>query len=406
VRASRHLFAAVGSQPTLVAQAANVVVAIATFSIVARFLGAADFGRYAAVTAAYSVVNGVVGAPLGARTIAQVGASNGREIHLSPVRDGAATLCAAIAVGAVAYIVGVPSDAMVWAAAGAIAWIASEIAGGVALGGGRLWEWGALLVGRQALVLAVVLGVVPQSSEHSRLELIFIAGVLSGIVPVVYVLARSTPRMGVWPFPMAGLGSAQLALWVIAAADRIIFGHLDPVGAAAYAAAYSVIDRGFRTVASAELPRALSEEFRGGHRRKLRGSIARPLVVVPAVALSILVVPDLVHALTAAYRPSYELVAILSCGMAMMTLAVPGYASLIGQRRIRFIGGGAVVIAAGNVVANLFVIPSFGGLGAASVTLISYAAWLGLVRMEVRAGGSVAPASRPHDFRSIPEGGV
>ena len=169
---------------------------------------------------------------------------------------------------------------------------------------------------------------------------------------------------------MHSIGGANLALWILASADRIILAPLLPLATVGlYGVTYGVLDRGFRALTNAFVGQWLPTAFRE------RGTVHNVkffYLLVACCSLGAVVVgPTLIGLLSdGKYHPSFFLVTSLVVGMSAYALASPLYVRTIGLGAGRQVAAVAGMCAALNIIINLLFVP-VGGLNVAAVALRS-----------------------------------
>lgn len=374
---------------TIVVQSANAVGALAAFVLVTRNVSAPEFAIYSAMMAAYAIANAAVGTAIGISGMAGMSGDADRRLSVQRASGAAGAAFALLVVAGVSFAAHAPLHVAFLAEVALVPWVASEIAGAHALGVGRYRRYAIVHCARVGVwVVSCALGLaITPSSAHLDVALGSLA--LSAVVPVAYLFRERALVFGVAArrtVPVQALAMAQLGLWLAASADRAVFAHFDPRSAALYAAIYGLLDRIYRTLANASLWGALPTLFARGDAAAERSSgIVRTVCVVASTAVLVAVTPPLVGSLTGGrYRPDYTLTAILATALGLMLLATPLYARALATRRIWPLAFVAAGVGLANLIGNLFVIPRAGTIGAALVTLATYAVWLASLSLFVR----------------------
>ena len=111
-----------------------------------------------------------------------------------------------------------------------------------------------------ALLAILVLGM----PEDQRLAGAFLATSVSALIPLFFLLYRHGITF-TWRaadqhrLPISAVGVTNLALWLLASADRVILANYVLTALATYAALYGLLDRVFRSLANAEVQRCLPQ---------------------------------------------------------------------------------------------------------------------------------------------------
>ncbi|HET9163821.1 MAG TPA: hypothetical protein VFN89_10320 [Solirubrobacterales bacterium] len=348
-------------------------------------MSSASYGTYAAIFATYAFGNALVATTIGTRVIEAVSTGEADRAELVLRRDLLPVVLCVVAAGATAAGIGSNGSAAAWAAAGMAGFIFAEVGYSYVLGQRRYWLFFGLACARTVLWAGSTLALMLLLPEDERLSGALAASLLGTLVPVIYVAARGgisiTTAGGQGEGgAVSGVGIANLALWLLASADRLILAHFALVALATYAALYGLLDRVFRGIANADVQLRLPEAFaaRGqASGSEGSGSRGRALWLLLLGAACAAVAPTIVAAASGGrYHPPWAMSVALSAGMVAMLAAVPGFVKLISAGRASEAAKVAVLAAAVNIGGNLALAPRFGTGAAAALTLLGYLIWL------------------------------
>lgn len=253
-----------------------------------------------------------------------------------------------------------------------------------------------------------VIGYLESSLAAALVTLIVITvAVRRLIVPAIYVThLRKMLRIGI-PFIFSGF-----AIWSLGATDRMLlnfFSGQSEVGLYAVGQKFSAIfNILLYTPCSLLLPAVLfryAEEHDQLATSQLLAKLMSVLVVGGAfVYLSIsLVTRDLLYVFSEhlgareEYVQSASLIPIMVVAPFAYFLSICGGYSLLLAKRPEFTSLAAVIGAALNIILNLFMIPSFGAIGAATSTSISYGLYVFFVYFWARKHSYYVP----YDWRGV-----
>jgi hypothetical protein len=359
--------------------------ALALISMLTRGMSSSAYGTYAAVFATFAFGNALVATTMGTRVIEALSTGTATRAELVLGRDLLPVLLCVAAAGGTAASISSNAPAAAWAAAGMVGFIFAEIAYAYVLGQRRYWLFFGLACARTALWVASTLALMLLLPEEDRLSGALAAGLLGTLVPVAYVAARgglgftATGRQGQGAM-VSGVGVANLALWLLASADRVILAHFALAALATYAALYGLMDRVFRSIANADVQLQLPKVFAArGQSPAAAGSSFRSrtvgLLLLGGVCAA--VAPAVVAAASGGrYHPPWAMSLALSAGMVAMLAAVPNFVKLIGLGRASGAAKVAVLAAVVNIGGNLALASRFGTGAAATLTLLGYLIWL------------------------------
>lgn len=389
------------SRPTLIAQGVSAATSLALITLLTRSLSPEDFGGYATVLATYTFGSALIGTSIGTRAIEAISTGAKDRVQLSFVRDVPITLAAAIVAACATTLVRVDTVLAVAAATGMVGMMVDQVATSHMLGHHRYWRYASMVFLRMAVWLAAVvlaIGSLPRSAELAG---VLFATAVGCVPPAAYLVFAGAVDLSRAPdigqkAPVSLIGLSNLALWLLASADRLILAPHGLADLATYAALYGLLDRAFRTVTTAEmqqrLPRAFAAVSRGEdprHRPSLGGAV---MLLLCGLVVG-LAAPTVVEVISGGnYSPDLWMSLVLTFGMLAMLAAVPAYAALTALGLHRAILLAAVVPAVVNISGNLVLAPSLGTTSAAVLTLVGYLIWLiGVSIALVHA----SPPSRP-----------
>lgn len=374
-------------RPTWLAQGINALSSLLLVVVLTRFLPVDEFATYAAVLAAYAFGNALVGTTIGVRAIERLSAGGQQRIAFDLRRDVPPILGCLLAAAATTLIVRVDPIVALAAAAGMLGILVAELGGARPLGLRRYWTYAVLMLAQRTAWVgtATVAAVILPSSD--KLPACLAAAAVGAVPSVVYLIAvrgvalttdRQSPGRRL---PISAVGVANLALWLLASADRVILAHYALAALATYAALYGLLDRIFRTVANAEiqqrLPRAFISYAQKGESPAHLTFGAGLLLIALAAACSV-AGPSAIAVISGGrYHPSLAMSAVLCFAMMAMLAAVPAYVALIAHGRTKSLAIVALTAAAVNIAGNLALAARYGTSSAAVLTLAGYLIWLG-----------------------------
>jgi O-antigen/teichoic acid export membrane protein len=379
------MLTAARGRPTLVAQAINAAGALLLIALLTRQLSADAFGTYAAVFATYALGNALVATTIGTRIIEAASSGRAPQIELVGRRDVPAFLfCAAVA-AVVAYSVDARVSVAAWAAVGMLGILMAEVGNSLLLGLQRYWWFCGAVLLRIALWVGGTAALLLLLEPDHRLAAALAMSGASALPLLAYLVvsrrvrivgARSaTPRGAV-----SAVGLANLALWILASADRVILSHYALAALATYAATYGLLDRVFRGLANADIQARLPAAFAGrpaGDGIPDRLSPPTLVALVSLGAFFAVASPHLIELISGGrYQPSFAMSVALSTAMVAMVAAMPSFVALIVLGRARVAAGVAGLAASINVVGNLLLVPHFDTTAATALTLGGYLVWL------------------------------
>ena len=368
----------VARSPVLIAQFVTVLVAVGQLKLFSTYVSTDALGIYTVIAAVWAVGNAVIGIAIGTRVLRDAATSQGATRPVMTLSDLAQILLGAVAAGTMSALLGFSPAVSIWAAIGLSALTIAEMQCSFSLGRGRNKEFAARLIAR-SLIPVLMFGVLAQLHEVGAEDVLLALtlGALAAALGPASIRRSAFGTQGA----MHSIGGANLALWILASADRIILAPLVPLATVGlYGVTYGVLDRGFRALTNAFVAQWLPTAFRD------RGTVHNVkffYLLVACCSLGAVVVgPTLIELLSSGkYHPSFFLVTSLVVGMSAYALASPLYVRTIGLGAGRQVAGLAGMCAALNIGINVLFVP-VGGLNVAAVaTAVAYLLWLGGLRL-------------------------
>lgn len=366
-RAARTIF-----HQSLLAQGLTAVTALVTVSLLAQGMPTEDYAHYAVVTALWAIGNAVVGTGTGTR-IAKMSADGHTKIRFQQSELWTAAAAAAavgLYVGSVRHS---NIDALV-AGLCMLSFVFAESSTSFEVGAGRFNRYLTILATRAVspLLFLGTLFVLDAVTFTTAMCSIFAANLLS---LTLWPRRWSTSLELVGGISGHTVGAMNMALWVIASADRLILqGIVQPLELATYAMAYGLVDRVCRSLSNAYIARNLRKSFRGNSSKPgafyVGGMAFIALLLIPGVHWGTSVLS------AGRYVAGFELsLGVVIAGL-FMVWSAPHYVSLMASGSYRSSLGILVVLAALNIGSNVLFAPPFGTVGAAFVSAATYALWL------------------------------
>lgn len=398
----RRLSKLARERPTWFAQGASAASSLVLVTLFTRSLSSNDFATYAVVIAVYAFGAALVGTTIGTRAIKHLSADGENRIAFVLRRDVPPILGCLLAAASVTLITHSSSTVTAAAAIGMLGILIAQIGGSHLLGLRRYWPYAGLVLAQMVLWDAAALVAVLAFPESDRLAGALIAVAIGGIAPAIYIvlaraiaLARSHAD-GDKHSAISAVGVASLALWILASGDRVILAHYSLTALATYAAIYGLLDRIFRTLATAEfqqrLPHAFATYAETG--KLVTNQTLRSVWLLVGVGLICSIGgPSIISIVSGGhYHPSLAMSTVLSFAMMAMLAAIPSFVSLIATGQTRVVAVIAIGAASFNIAGNLLLAPRYGTSSATVLTLVGYLIWLGGV---VIAERRYRPGRRP-----------
>jgi O-antigen/teichoic acid export membrane protein len=382
-------------RPTVLAQGLSAAGSLLLVALLTRHLGVDEYGIYGALFATFTFIAALVATTIGTRTIEEVRTGGHTNLNIVVRRDLPPVLISCLVASGIAISLGASALIVASTALTAAALLGGEIANAYLLAIGRFWTYCTLTFLRTVVWIGVAAVSVLLLPAELKLPGAVASAAVGSLIPVAYVVSLGSVvvRMGRRQ-ALAGLlgyvGLANLALWLLASADRVILAHFALSTLGVYVALYGMLDRTFRSLANADvqmrLPAAFDERVKGS--APVAGFSAPRLV---ALVLGSLVVAVCAPAFTSLvsggrYVPEIWMSVVLTMSMCAMLAAVPGYVALIAYGRARQAAAVAACAAAVNVAGNLILDRIWGTAAAACLTLAGYAIWLVGTQVLVRRG--------------------
>ncbi|MBT2515740.1 lipopolysaccharide biosynthesis protein [Arthrobacter sp. ISL-30] len=356
---------------SMIAQAVTAAAALATVAFLARGMSTPDYAQYSVVTALWAIGNAVVGTGTGTR-IAKMSAEGSTRIKFK-----ASELCiasaAAIVVGAyVGLMRGSTLDAVLSGLC-MLAFVLAESSTSFEIGAGRFNRY-LVLIGSRALAPMALLGA------------LFIVGGLNFTTAVASVLAANIIALALWPtrwgfsieravgISSHSIGAMNMALWIIASADRLVLERIvEPVDLATYALAYGLVDRVYRSLSNAYIARHLGASFQGSA-LKIRATYFAGTMV-----LGVLLVPTVSWGSSflsgGRYVPDLVVSSLVVGAGLFMTWCAPYYLRLMATGTYKTSLILVSSLASINLVGNFLIDGFLGIVGAAYLSMLTYALW-------------------------------
>jgi O-antigen/teichoic acid export membrane protein len=397
-------------RPTIIAQALSALGSLVLISLLTRRLSADDYGTYAAVFATYAFGNALVATTIGTRVVEAISIGRSTQVELVLRRDVAALVLCALAAAGTAYSIDRDASIAIWAAVGMLGVLLTEIGNAHILGRRRFWLFCGVVVGQNVLWVGATLVLFSTLPAGDRLGVALGATAFGALVPVGYLLwvrGLRVVRSGIsgGGAIVSAVGVTNLALWLLASADRVILAHFALASLATYAALYGLLDRVFRSLANAEIQMRLPAAFAARDQDSAPAAAASAgalCLLVALAAASAIIAPTLVSIISGGkYHPAFWMSAVLSFGMAAMLAAVPSFVTLLAAGRARSTAVIAIVAAAVDVVGNLALAPYLDTRAAAALTLCGYLIWL--VGTRIAAGRLIASSPASQGLRTASE---
>lgn len=375
---------------SLIAQGVTAVSALVCVGFLARGLSTTDYAHYAVVTAIWAIGNAVVGTGTGTR-IAKTAAEGARRIQIQP---GELLISGAAALGTAAYVGFVRTSALEGGLAGLcmISFIFAEAGTSFEIGSRRFNRYLSIL-GMRALLPPVLLAIL--TAMHA----------VSFTAAVTCVLVGNIASLLMWPGRWSSkfdrssqgtshsVGAINMGLWVIASADRLVLERIiTPIDLASYALAYGLADRVFRSLSNAYIAKSLGRAFQGHIR-----SPGWKFYTLTAI-LAALLVPGIQTATVflsgGRYEASFSMTASISAAGLFMIWSAPHYVNLMASGQFR----PALMIVFGlalfNVVGNFLLADSFGAMGAALLSMCTYALWFSWLSLRAASPRNLLDGAR------------
>ena len=366
-RAARALF-----HQSLLAQGLTAVTALVTVSLLAQGMPTTDYAHYAVVTALWAIGNAVVGTGTGTR-IAKMSADGHRRIRF---QQSELWVAVAAAAGVGLYVGAVREyniDALI-AGLCMLSFVFAESSTSFELGAGRFNRY-LIILATRALTPLLFLGT------------LFVLDSVTFTTAICSTFAANLISLSLWPgrwsaalerakgISSHSVGAMNMALWIIASADRLILeGIVQPLELATYAMAYGLVDRVFRSLSNAYIARNLRRSFQG------TSSKSGALYIGGMALIAVLLVPG-VHWGTnilsgGRYVAGYDVaIGVVAAGL-FMVWSAPRYVALMASGSYRSSMGMLGLLAGLNIGGNFIVGPYFGIVGAAFVSAATYLLWL------------------------------
>lgn len=366
-RVARALF-----HQSLLAQGLTAVTALATVSLLAQGMPTADYAHYAVVTALWAIGNAVVGTGTGTRMAKM--ASDGHSRIRFQQSELWVALAAATAVGLyVGAVREYNADALI-AGLCMLTFVFVESSTSFELGAGRFNRY-LVILATKALSPLLFLGI------------LFVLGEVNFTTAVLSTFLANLVSLMLWPrrwslmlerakgISSHTVGAMNMALWIIASADRLILeGIVQPLELATYAMAYGLVDRVFRSLSNAYIARNLRRSFQGASSRSgalyLGGMALIALLLIPGVHWGTAVLSG------GRYVADFDVaLGVVSAGL-FMVWSAPKYVALMASGSYRSSLCILGLLAALNIGGNFIFSPTFGIVGAAFVSAFTYLLWL------------------------------
>jgi hypothetical protein len=374
-------FRQVARSPVLIAQLVTVLVAVGQLKLFSTYVSTDALGIYTVIAAVWAVGNAVIGIAIGTRVLRDAATSRSASRPVMTLSDLAQILLGAVAAATMSTLLGFSPTVATWAAIGLSVLTIAEMQSSFCLGRGRNKAFAARVIAR-SVIPVVVFGVLAQLHEVGAEDVLgaLTLGALAAALGPASIRRSAFGTQGA----MHSIGGANLALWILASADRIILAPLLPLATVGlYGVTYGVLDRGFRALTNAFVAQWLPTAFRE------RGTVHNVkffyLLVACCSLGGVVVGPALIDLLSGGkFHPSFFLVTSLVVGMSAYALASPLYVRTIGLGAARQVAGVASVCAALNLAINVLFVP-VGGLNVAAVaTAVAYLLWLAGLRLVYR----------------------
>lgn len=372
-------------RPTVIAQGLSAAGSLVLVGLLTRHLGVDEYGIYGALFATFTFIAALVATTIGTRTIEEVRADGHTDLNLVVTRDLPPIAISCLAAGGVALSLDASSAIVVSTALTAAVLVFGEVANSYLLAIGRYWTYCGTTILRTVTWIGVAAACVLLLPAEWRLPGAIASAAVASLIPVGYVvsLRRVAVRLG-HREGLAGLlgyvGLANLALWLLASADRVILAHFALSSLGVYVALYGMLDRAFRSLANADiqirLPAAFDERVKGLP-PAIRFSVPRMSLLLLGALVLALCAPTFTSLVSGGrYVPTIWMSIVLTAAMCAMLAAVPGYVALIAYGGARRAAAVAACAAGLNVLGNLVLDRIWGTAAAACLTLVGYLVWL------------------------------
>jgi O-antigen/teichoic acid export membrane protein len=380
-------------RPTWFAQGTSAASSLVLVTLFTRSLSPSDFATYAVVIAVYAFGAALVGTTIGTRAIKHLSADGQRKIIIALHRDVIPVLGCILATLAVTRITSSDPLVMVAAASGMLGILIAQVGGSHLLGLHQYWRYARLVLIQMMLWDAAAFIAVFALPVQDRLAGALFAVAMGGIAPAVYIVFSKVVSVVKRDLtddkhsPISAVGVASLALWILASGDRVILAHYSLTALATYAAIYGLLDRVFRTFATAEFQQRLPRAFATYAKTKRLAPDQSLLSVCLLIGLGTVCSisgPTVVSVVSGGnYHPDLAMSTVLSFAMMAMLAAIPSYVSLIATGRTRIVAIIAIGAAGVNILGNLLLAPTYGTSSATALTLLGYLIWLvGIIAAE------------------------
>jgi O-antigen/teichoic acid export membrane protein len=373
-------------RPTWFAQGASAASSLILVTLFTRSLSPNDFATYAVIISVYAFGAALVGTTIGTRTMKELSANGQHHIVFVLRRDAPPIIGCVLATAAVTVVTRSNLPVMVAACSGMLGILVAQIGGSHLLGLRRYWSYAGLVFAQMALWDAAALAVVFTLPKSDRLAGSLIAVAIGGLAPAMYMLISRAVRIaehgstGTKHSPISAVGVASLALWILASGDRVILANYSLTALATYAAIYGLLDRVFRTLATAEfqqrLPHAFAIHAETG--KVIAHQTVRSILLLIGMGILCSVSgPSVVSIVSGGnYHPSIAMSTVLSFAMMAMLAAIPSFVALIASSKTHIVAVIAIAAATLNIVGNLLLAPHYGTSSATALTLFGYLVWL------------------------------
>jgi O-antigen/teichoic acid export membrane protein len=368
----------VARSPVLIAQFVTALVAVGQLKLFSSYVSTDALGIYTVIAAVWAVGNAVIGTAIGTRVLRDAATSRSTTRPVMTLSDLGQILLGAVAAGTMSTLLGFSPAVSTWAAIGLSVLTIAEMQCSFSLGRGRNKEFAARVIAR-SVVPVLTFRVLAQLHEVGA-EDVLLALTLGALAAALGPASIRQSAFGTHG-AMHSIGGANLALWILASADKIILAPLLPLATVGlYGVTYGVLDRGFRALTNAFVAQWLPTAFR--ERGTVHNTKFFYLLVACCSLGAVVVGPTLIELLSSGkYHPSFFLVTSLVVGMSAYAIASPLYVRTIGLGAGRQVAGVASLCAALNIGINALFVP-VGGLNVAAVaTAVAYLLWLAGVRL-------------------------
>lgn len=373
-------------RPTWFAQGASATSSLILVTLFTRSLSPSDFATYAVIISVYAFGAALVGTTIGTRTMKELSADGQHHILLVLRRDVPPIIGCVLATAAVTVVTRSNPLVMAAACSGMLGILVAQIGGSHPLGLRRYWSYAVLVFAQMALWDITALVVVFAFPKSDRLAGSLFAVAIGGLAPVIYMLAYRTVKIvshdspGRKYSPISAVGVASLALWILASGDRVILARYSLTALATYAAMYGLLDRVFRTLATAEFQQRLPHAF-AIHAETGKVTAAQTprslLLLISLGIVSSISGPTVISIVSGGnYHPSIAMSAVLSFAMMAMLAAIPSFVALIASGKTHIVAIIAIAAATLNIIGNLLLAPYYGTSSATALTLFGYLVWL------------------------------